>query len=83
MLCHTMPFYSILVLLMISYHLLSFFIRDRKSLIQQVIINQAQVYVNSKSEMYIPYSLYAATMYSPHGIFEAMPPLELKGLMLQ
>lgn len=57
--------------------------RERKNLIQQAIINNVQVYLNSASEMYIPYSLYAATLYSQHGIFEAMPPAELQQLMKQ
>lgn len=39
--------------------------------------------MNSQSEMYIPYSLYEATLYSEHGIFEAMPPEELQKLMKQ
>jgi len=39
--------------------------------------------MNSASEMYVPYSLYEQTLYSPNGIFEAIPPLELKALMRQ
>ena len=49
----------------------------------QTLINNFELYVNSASEMYIPYSLYAATIRSEHGIFEAMPPLDVKALMLQ
>ena len=49
----------------------------------QLILNNLELYVNSPSEMYIPFSLYTATIRSEHGIFEAMPPLDLKALMLQ
>jgi hypothetical protein len=57
--------------------------RDTTSVSQQLLINNFEIYINSASEMYVPFSLYQATMKSPHGIFEAMPPMELKALMLQ
>lgn len=57
--------------------------RERKKLDQQLLINNIEVYMNSASEMYVPYSLYENTLKSEQGIFEAIPPLELKELMTQ
>jgi len=57
--------------------------KERKNLVQQLLINNIEIYMNSASEMYVPYSLYEQTLYSPNGIFEAIPPLELKALMRQ
>ena len=57
--------------------------KERKKLDQQLLINNIEVYMNSASEMYVPYSLYENTLKSEQGIFEAIPPLELKELMTQ